>query len=197
MGLSFAATLGVACYVEWGLAHIAAMALILKDAWNNDASGMGNVHVKLLMGASQSKRDDWDIAYFPPFSNRLMIHEGLNLGWAGLWALFVAYVVAEQARLPLSRYVWILTLPVVFVEIGYFAAVDAVGLGGPLAEAQTFVCSIGAALLVWDLLKRGTIESSEAWKCMGFSLCLCNAASINSFFHWKMVQMAKAAGVEL
>lgn len=197
MGLSFAAKLGVVCYVEWGLAHIAAMALILKEAWNNDASGMGDVHMKLLMGASDSKKESWDIAYFPPFSNRLMLHEGLNLGWAGLWAIFVAYVASEQARLPLSRYIWLLTLPVVLVELGYFVAVDAVGLGGPAAEAQTFVCSVGAALLVYDLLQRGKIEGAEAWKCMGLSLCLCNAATCNSFYHWKAAQMAKAAGEEL
>ena len=195
--VSISASLGILCYVEWGMAHIMAMALILKDAWKDDGSGVGAVHVNLLMGASQEKKDDWDIAFFPPYSNRFLINHGLNLGWAGLWAFFVAYVAANQANLELSRYVWILTLPVVMIEATYFLAIDAVGLGGAPAEAQTFVCSIGAALLVYDLLQRGKIQGSEAWKCMGVSLCLCNAATVNTLFQYQARMIAKAAGTEL
>ena len=61
-------------------------------------------------------------------SNRLLLQLGMSLGFAGAWSIMAAYVAYQQQ--PLSRYVWLLTVPVLQVDIAYFTAIDTVNLGG-------------------------------------------------------------------
>ena len=152
--------IGIFCYVEWGLIHIAAFVIFMMHSRDNDATGLKELYPAIYGGASDELHSSFRAATFPAMSNRLLLQHGFNLGWAGLWSLFAAYVAYKQQ--PLARYTWLLTVPVLFVDIGYFWAIDTVKLGNAPAEAQTFICSIGSALFVWDLYKQGKIGDKEA-----------------------------------
>ena len=62
-------------------------------------------------------------------------------------------------------------------------AIDTVNLGDHMAEAQTFICSIGSALLVYDLYKQGKISGSEASTTGGLSLCLAAAGAVCAVYY--------------
>ena len=173
--------IGMFCYVEWGLIHIAAFVLFTMHSRANDGSGLNELYPAIYGAASDKIVANFHAATFPAWSNRLLLQHGFTLGWAGVWSLFVAYVAYNQQ--PLARYTWLLTVPVLLTDTGYFWAVDIPKLGAAPAEAQTFICSIGAALFVYDLYKQGKINRQEATIKGCLSLVLAVAATLNAIHH--------------
>jgi hypothetical protein len=178
---TLARNVGIFCYVEWGLIHLAACSIYMKHTWQNDGSGLPSLYPAIFGGASDAIVADFRSASFPPMSNRLLLQLGMSLGFAGAWSLMTAYVAYQQQ--PLSRYVWLLTVPVLTCDICYFTAIDTVNLGDHMAEAQTFICSIGSALLVYDLYKQGKISGSEASTTGVLSLCLAAAGAVCAVYY--------------
>ena len=181
MGLSLLAKIGVFCFVEWAIIHVAACVLILAFALDDSSAGLGEMHTMVLGGMTPGLKKEFLDTTFPKYTNRLFIQHGLNLGWAGLWSFLVAYVVyyQESATSGLHRYVWLLSVVVLLFDWGYLIAVDIPSLGEPPGEAQTFICSIGSALVTYDAMKQGKVPTGEAYKCMAFSLLLALAGVAN------------------
>ena len=179
--MTLARNVGIFCYVEWGLIHLAACSIYMKHTWQNDGSGLPSLYPAIFGGASDAVVAEFKSASFPPMSNRLLLQLGMSLGFAGVWSIMTAYVAYQQQ--PLSRYVWLLTVPVLTCDICYFTAIDTVKLGDPIAEAQTFICSIGSAFLVYDLYKQGKISGSEASTTGVLSLCLAAAGAVCAVYY--------------
>ena len=181
MGL--ARGLGCFCYVEWGLIHVAACGLFVTGSMANDGSGLGEMYTMVMGGASEALKEGFLKTKWPTMANRILLQHGMNLGWLGGWSFMVAYLAFSQK--PLSRYIWLLTVPILVADFAYLVAVDTHKLGEPPGEAQTFICSIGSALLVYDLYAQGEIDGAECAKCCCASLLLAAAGLANVVYHAK------------
>jgi len=180
------AIIGIVCFVEWGIIHVGCFGLFMSFVYKDDASGMGEMYATTLGSAPQKVKDNFRSASFPKFSNRYFIQHAMNLGWAGFWSFFVAIVVSNQNAYfeNLARYAWLLTVPVLLFDWGYFVAVDIPKLGEAPAEAQTFICSLGSALLAYDAyLQYNGITTTEVGVEIFFSLILTLAGTLNAIKH--------------
>ena len=103
--LSAVACVAVALYIEWGVVHIVAGLSFLYYAWGkNDGSGLNEMHTKMaLPNMSEGDKAVFAGCQFPRYANRIYIHHGMNLFWAGVWSFLIAYVVCHPS-MPLSQY---------------------------------------------------------------------------------------------
>lgn len=137
------------CYVEWGLIHLVAMAMVAGNACKKDMSG---VYLAVYGGASDKVKKAYvDTSKWPVFSERLMIQHGLNLGIAGCWSLFAAYIAMNVAGF---QNAWLFGLIPVLADTAYFVAVDLPALGDIPSQAQTYIVSIGATTLTYSIRVR-------------------------------------------
>ena len=57
--MTLARNVGIFCYVEWGLIHLAACGIYMKHTWGqNDGSGLPALYPAIMAGASDARLDD-------------------------------------------------------------------------------------------------------------------------------------------
>ena len=71
-------------------------------------------------------------------ANRILLQHGMNLGFVGVQA-----VIAAVAVLKGWRFNWLIALPALWFDVGYFVAIDIPALGGTFGEAQTYIVNCG------------------------------------------------------
>lgn len=135
------------CYAEWGLIHFIAMGIICSNAFKKDMSG---VYLGVYGNASSGVKQAYEAGRgkWPVLSERIMIQHGWNLGVAGFWSFFAAYMAVNVASYP---YAFFIGLIPVLCDIGYFVAVDLPCLGDVPGQAQTYIVSIAAAALTYSV----------------------------------------------
>jgi len=137
------------CYVEWGLIHLIGLHLICSNAIKKDMSG---VYLVVYSGASSGLKQAYEVARqgnkWPVLPERLMIQHGLNIGVAGCWSFYAAYMAVNITSFP---YAFLIGLIPVLADIAYFIAVDIPHLGDAASEAQTYIVSIAHATLIYSL----------------------------------------------
>ena len=119
------------CLHEWAVIHYMANIAITGGGWTgNVAFPMSNIFSAGI--------DYTQFTY--PHTSRVLIQHGGNLGLGGLmsdYAIIAMMMNSDQAPM-------IAMVPFI-VDIWYFTAVDVPGLGkgNPVAEAQTYIISVG------------------------------------------------------
>ena len=138
MGLSAGETVAFICMIEWGLIHVAAMFMIGIPAWSDKSPYAA---YDQLMGVDAYKKE-YDAATHPRLSGKILWQHGFNLGWCGLWCgIAVPLCIYNQ-----NRMAWVMSLVPFLADVGYFVAFDLFKLGGGMAQAQTYIVSIGSIM---------------------------------------------------
>jgi hypothetical protein len=76
---------------------------------------------------------------WPAYSGKVLSHHGLNLGWVGVWSLYVGYYLLQED----NEMTWMFALAPFFFDIGYWMHYDWFELAGIQGEAQTYIISMG------------------------------------------------------
>jgi hypothetical protein len=135
-GLSAGEIVAFVCMIEWAIIHVAAMFMIGIPAWS-DKSPYGAYDA--LMGVDAYKKE-YDAAIRPRLSGKILWQHAFNLGWIGLWAgVAVPLCIYHQ-----NRMAWVMSLVPFLADVGYFVAFDLFKLGGGMAQAQTYIISVGS-----------------------------------------------------
>jgi hypothetical protein len=137
-------------FVEWGIVHIIAFALIGIPAWSDNMSSTGVYGAADLLMSVPEYKKEYDSAVFPRMSGKILFQHGFNLGgWCGVWSCAVPIAIAYQ-----NRMAWVLGLVPYFLDWGYFMAFDWFGLGGTVAQAQTYNVSTAMILTAFSANNR-------------------------------------------
>ena len=143
MALSTVEIVAFVCMIEWGIIHIAAFFMISFPAWSDKLGPSGGSYAAydLLMQDDKYKKE-YDEAKHPRLSGKILWQHGFNLGWCGLFAgVGVPLCIFYE-----NRMAWVMTLVPFLADVGYFVAFDLFKLGGGMAQAQTYIVSIGSIM---------------------------------------------------
>jgi len=128
--------------VEWAIIHVAAFVGIGIPAWSDDMSSTGVYFAADLLMTDLEYKKEYDNAVHPRMSGKILWQHGYNLGWVGLWSgIAVPVCIAYQ-----NRMAWVMTLVPFLADVGYFVAFDLFQHGGRVAQAQTYIISVGSIL---------------------------------------------------
>jgi hypothetical protein len=142
MAVSAIEYVAIVLLVEWGLIHIAAFFTIGIPAWSDKLGGAGAFAAMDLLMAVPEYKKEFDAAVPARMSGKIIWQHAFNLGWSGLWSgIVVPMCIVYQ-----NRMAWVMSLVPFLVDIGYFVAFDLFKLGGGMAQAQTYIVSIGSIL---------------------------------------------------
>lgn len=170
-------TVGAVCFFEWATIHVLAFAMMAPAGLRND---IGNYYVPGLTElAPQKDQDDILKAKYPKWIGRPLFQHAFNLGWAGCFSYLCAYAIKQKdvnPALPLISLVpWL-------ADVGYFMAIDLPELGGPVAQAQTYI--ISTACICGALVAAEHHGTDPTLQVAGFS-SLMVAAVVNKLT-WKL-----------
>jgi hypothetical protein len=153
--LSAVEIIGIICMVEWGLIHIAAF-FMMKGAWHDDIRSVYNAYDE-LMGVKEYK-DEYDNVGPPGrMQGKVLWQHALNLGWAGAWSGIVVPIYLANH----NREAWMMSLVPYLVDWGYFMAFDWFHLGGKMAQAQTYIVSIGSIMCAISVNTHHVVPQGE------------------------------------
>jgi len=147
----------VICLVEWGLIHIAAYFAVGVPAWGDKLSSTGVYQAADTLMAVPEYKAEYDSAIHPRMSGKILWQHGFNLGWSGVWCGVLCPIYIANH----NREAWVMTMVPYLIDWGYFVAFDWFKLGGVIAQAQTYIVSIGSILTAVSVNKHHVLGDTE------------------------------------
>lgn len=147
--------LAIICFVEWGLIHVAAFVMIAIPAWSDNLTAVYGAYDLLMKDDSYKK--EYAAMVVPRLAGKIIFQHGCNLGWCGIWS----GVVVPLCIVHHNRMAWVMTLVPWLADVGYFCAFDLFKLGGGMAQAQTYIVSIGSILTAASVYEHHNVSHLE------------------------------------
>lgn len=148
----------IICLVEWGIIHVLAFLMMGIPAWSDKMSSAGVYKAADLLMAVPEYKAEYDRAVHPRMSGKVLWQHAFNLGWAGIWSGVVCPIYIANH----NREAWAMTMIPYLVDWGYFIAFDWFKLGGTVAQAQTYIVSIGSILAAISVTQHHEVPQYEA-----------------------------------
>lgn len=140
------------CLNEWAIIHYMANIAITGGGWvGNVGFPMSNIFAAGI---------DYSQFEYPIHTSRVLVQHGGNLGMGGLFSHYAILAMIQNS----DQAPMIAMVPFI-VDIWYFIAVDVphLGKGNPVAEAQTYIISVG---LICTALFTYLNSSKGSWDLM-------------------------------
>jgi hypothetical protein len=155
-------------FLEWGLIHLAAFAVMLPPAMKGKMKELNAVSMSKLPQSTQWKHyeslqaqgtaiEDNDMGV-PVFSTRQGLQLAIMLGSAGASSILAGVLTAWFP----SRQMWWVALPALTGDIGYWVVVDLIDAGNPVAEAQTYI--ISTAMIICAIKTKECYDDVAMWE---------------------------------
>ena len=163
-------------FVEWGIVHIVAFAMIGIPAWSDNMSSTGVYGAADLLMSVPEYKKEYDSAVFPRMSGKILFQHGFNLGWCGVWSgVAVPICIAYH-----NRMAWVMALVPFCADCGYFIAFDMFKHGGLMAQAQTYIVSTASILTAISVSQRhDDVSDTELYVMISVNSCLIFAGILN------------------
>ena len=126
-------------------------------AWVDNMSSSGVYAAADALMAVPEYKDEYDKAVHPRMSGKVLWQHAFNLGWSGVWSGVVCPLYIANH----NREAWAMTMVPYLVDWGYFIAFDWFRTGGPVAQAQTYIVSIGSILTAVSVNKHHNVSQAE------------------------------------
>ena len=164
---------GAICMIEWGIIHLMAAGMLTPPASRNDPAAF---YQALMDGMSDSLREKYKaFPAVPPYTMRVMVQHGLNLGWCGVLSIATTMFMADSY---MNRFSGLVCIVPWFADICYWIALDVPEMVGPVAQAQTYIVSVGTMFINIGVNERykkmpgGAAPSDAEFGIMIFLPCL-------------------------
>mmetsp|Transcript_11913 Transcript_11913/g.23917 ORF Transcript_11913/g.23917 Transcript_11913/m.23917 type:complete len:201 (+) Transcript_11913:100-702(+) len=128
------------CFLEWGIIHVAAMALICSNSFRGKLTQMYKGLYEKYFTDHKDAHGEYDAleGKWPKHAECVLSQHGLNLGWIGVWSMVVPFYVASG-----EPYAWMMALVPYMADWGYWICLDLKELVNAPAQAQTYIVSTG------------------------------------------------------
>jgi len=164
---------GAACMIEWGIIHVIAAILLVPPASRNDPV---TFYTRLMDAMPDSLKEKYEaFPAVPPYTMRVMIQHGLNLGWCGILSLATTMFMADSY---MNRFAGLLCIVPWFADMCYWISLDVPEVVGPIGQAQTYIVSVGTIFINIGVNERykkmpgGAAPSDAEFGIMIFLPCL-------------------------